>query len=295
MTSMTPILVYLDQNFWARFATSHQHLAKITEEFVNQGMVIVPISLVHVIETFKASPRIREVAIPLMERLSAGHFLVNPIDVFRLEFLRFRGDINLDELRHRLITRRFLGAIGSNSSILFRVLESLANLSISFASHRLGSNLSYLQVFNQVADSVRIRANVDQILARGALAANVELIDVNGQPIIDRIGLAKALSVSPAMLPTSASELLKSFPSIAQRYAIHKAILDAKATGYEGNDLTDVAALSTALPYFQIVTTDVTMHKRVRAAARSFRHEAIVVSKIDKYEEAIREEIARAG
>jgi hypothetical protein len=278
-----PILIYLDQNYWGRFLTSHRHLGDFVLKLVEQGQAIFPLSSVHMLETLKAAPHIRHAALPFMEAVSNGHWLVNFISLLRLEFRRYVGLDGIDCLRHGLITDDPLNSIGPTDGVGWMVIKKVLGAALRFAERRTGQEASVFTILNAVADSKAICQGVAAILQRGAGDANQQ----QTAPKLDRESLARAIGVFPMVLPHDERSLKSAFPSIAVRMALQHSIMKAVPSGLAPNDLVDVSFLSATLPYFDLTTTDRKMGSRIREAGADSAIQSKVVCNIEEFRGAV--------
>lgn len=262
-------LVYLDQSYWGRLASSHRDLREELARCSARGAAMFPLSSIHWFETMKAAPEIRAGLVPVFEALARGHCLLNPIDVMRLEYRRHAQRRTRDWLRERMVTTDWslmLGPRGKWWTVPFFWLLR------RFITPRM-----YMQSLASTPGSAESTRRVNAILARGASSASGPLSSRR----IDRSSIAMALGIQPSALPNAADELAAVFPSVAIRERLQDAIRAAVPTGLAANDLVDVTFLASTLAYFDIVTVDRAMGARVREAGLGELQAATVVSRIE--------------
>lgn len=234
------IFLYLDQKDYgglldARNAAARSQLGA----WVKAGKVVVPVSMIHYVETSKAEPRLRANLFDVMLELSDG--------------LVVRGIPQLLALEERAVGNRDLVRDGLLSKSFFDMLGAPAPAT----EMSLGA---YLAATSANTPSTQIHDGVERAWDAAAAGINAER---DRYPSLDNAyKRAFQRDVSPHDLTT----LRSTFPHLAVMHAIQAAILAKVPTGLTGHDIGDSVALAVALPYFDVVGLDKRMLARVRDA-----------------------------
>lgn len=225
-----------------------------------------PVSAVHFLETMKAPPETRGPIFGLMVQISRGWCLSNPISVMHLEFDRYRNGHGVRWIQSSLLTRNPLRMMGPLNSAAGNLIGEFVDLGL------------LLKSATEFSGSKAATSQLNAVLERAARGVN----SLQGRVQVESTGVAHMLGVSRDELPSNEGDLLQAFPSLMVRSSITRAIVDARPSGFERNDIADLGFLSVTLPYFDLVTTDRAMGARIREASRTWTFPSRVVSDIDR-------------
>lgn len=249
MGQSLPRLIYLDQNCWTRLADEYPDTLRWLKALVQQGRVFIPLSQIHIIETFKSHPWTRGRVLQIAREITGDLGLVGPLKVIALEEKRYKRRRPLNWLRARLVTAHMLDLLAP------------AGWQWDLAGR---------------AFTIRRALNVhERILGQHpGFAAHVDPILRNSVEPLNRLQ-HRPFRVEDAIettrgLPRDQRRIREVFPSLTTREALQLARRQVGSKCFEPNDLMDLTFLSVTIPYFDLTVVDHAMHGVASLAIRKF-------------------------
>jgi hypothetical protein len=236
-------LLYFDQLHWAQVAADAD-LVDYLRVHREAGRIAIAVSWFTLMETMKGAAPQRWRQLETMGLLGRGLFVRNFFDLVRLEHSRFARLEERDWLRSRIVTRNLGHAIGPGflPSTVFGII---------------GTDRA-VDTFESIVERMKLRDQLDTLLAGAARTFNERQTRIT----LDRKMVSEFVGVSVQALPGSREALASAFPSIAWMEGL---VQRCVADGFEPNDLVDLSFLAAAVPYFDLVTCDRKMSRRVHA------------------------------
>lgn len=236
------VFVYLDQkDFGALLEPANAEHLNDLKGWTETGEVVIPVSLIHFIETSKAEPDLRRRLFGLMLDLSGG-LLVRGIP--QLVDLERAAQGRRSEVRDGLLSTSFFDMVGAPSPVPMTLA-------------------TYLSSTNALLPSRQIHAAVEQGWNDAAAGMNADRLS------FDTPLRAYRRAFGPELREADLPALRETHPHLAVTHAIQMAIFDKVPGGLTGHDIGDTVALGTVLPYFDVVGVDRRMLARVGDAAAS--------------------------
>lgn len=260
--------VYLDQKDYGGLVDAQNAgMRSQLRAWVQGGDVVVPLSMIHFVETSKAEPGLRARLFEVMLELSRGAVIRG---IPQLVALEDRAVGSRDRVRDGLLSMSFFDMFGA----------SAPPMELSLAA--------YLAATSAVTPSAQIHDVVERSWDTAAAGINAERDRFPS--LAEAYGRAFQREVSPHDLPS----LRTTFPHFAVMHAIQAAIVAKVPAGLTGHDIGDSVALGVVLPYFDVVGLDKRMLARVRDAERAIAdiRRARVERKLPDLIDAVRSAIA---
>ena len=233
-----PLLVYLDQ----------LHLGDMTEEqlgvltkMVDDDIIVVPSSDIHLIETIKQTTRFRPETLRRISALRRNLVLLPEVVVLALEWLASRGCGSFREHIVGLSPGQGVvwdGAVADAVEMAGEVLDDDSGTKVAEATRAS---------FQDAAANLEALKRVTVQHIREQLFLGLGMLDISPHPTLDD-------------LPTDEEALAVMFPSIGLRRAFL-----AHAKQLEPNDIADLSFICRTVPHFDVVAVDRKMHDRLHA------------------------------
>lgn len=236
LTFQMPVFVYLDQkDFGALLEPENAALRSEVRDWTAAGDVVIPLSLIHFIETSKAEPGLRSRLFELMLELSGG--------------LLLRGIPQLVELEASAAGRRAQVRDGLLSTSFFDMVGAASPMPMTLET--------YLAATNSILPSRQVHEVVEKTWEGQAAAINT------GREDSDTLLKAYRRAFGSELRESDLPALRQTHPHLAVTHALQMAIFEKVPTGLTGHDIGDTVALGSVLPYFDVVGLDRRMFARV--------------------------------
>jgi hypothetical protein len=311
--------VYLDQCHWIRLeAAAHRNAADpaaqalaVLRYGVGEGLVSVPLSAVHYMETYERPTSRRRLA-ALMAELSRFHAIAGPPDVLPAEldgYLHERYGKPIEPRLLRVFGRGFAFALGANFPS-FRARDDVEWPPGKRARfERVASEAVEFMMLSGPPDGVPIpgwdenegyrkfgeRHLAHEQALRHALVkdgpatpkkihdfvAAIELMDIL-EPLNEAFEHARITKAESADLDTAEgmTALLRALPSRDVIFDLRRLRHADRQARWESNDLNDLGALSVALPYCDVVVTEKQWRHLAYQAGIPARYNTVVLDNL---------------